>query len=82
MGSKFVKSLIQSQNKHPEGFPPGIWVLLKGHTVVTYAEEDKFGKTMFKNTVRKSKLETEILRDGTGYKVLGLKNSFVLNMSQ
>ena len=82
MGSEYAKLLIKNQNKRPEGFPPGLWYLMKGPMDVTYEEEGKFGKSMFEATVRKNNLETQLLPDGSGYKVIGLKNQYLMNMNK
>ena len=63
--NEYAKLLVKQISKCPEGFPPGIWVILKEQTIVMHKEEMKFKKTMFENTVRKCNLETEILKDAT-----------------
>ena len=45
-----------------------------------YGEENHFQSTMFNNTVCKVDLETEILRDSSGYRVHGVKDVFRRHM--
>ena len=49
---------------------------------MSHAEEAKFGKAMYDSMVRKSDLEWQLLQDATGYRMVGLRNAFVLNMSR
>ena len=81
-GNEIVKSLINDSNWHPEGFLPSIWVLMKGATDVSHDEEAKFKKAMYDSIVRKTDLEWQLLQDATGYRVVGLRNGFVVNMSK
>ena len=81
-GNEFVKSLIKDPNWHREGFPHSIWVLMKGVTDVSHDEEANFRKAMYDSMVRKRDLEWQLLQEATGYHVVGLRNSFVVNMSK
>ena len=51
-----------------------------GSTDVKYGEENHFRNTMFNNTVHKVNLETEILRDSSGYRVHRVKDAFRRHM--
>ena len=49
---------------------------------MSHDEEAKFEKAMYDSMVRKRDLEWQLLQYTTGYCVVGLRNSFVVNMSK
>ena len=72
MVNDWTRQLLRDNTARPEGFPPALWVLIRGtKTYVPNSEENNYPVL---NTCSLRKIDLECQSTATGYWVMGIKD--------